>query len=352
MTPAIRVRDLHKDFRLYRQRETSLKSFLVKRRRTVSERFHALDGVSFDVQPGEVLGIIGRNGSGKSTLLKILARILVPDSGTVEIDGRVAALLEVGAGFHPEYTAIENIFLSGAIYGVPQAELARRVDQIIAFADLEQFAENPVKTYSSGMYARLGFAIAVNVDPDVLLIDEVLAVGDQSFAQRCLDRMLEFRDAGKTLVLVTHDLGAVESCCDRAIWLDAGAIRSDDLPHHVVRRYVAAVNEADEARSAAVAGGARVAVHEADAGLPLALERMRFAGADDASREVFHNGEPLRIRVEFTARVAARSPICEVDVLRHDGAPIARLSTRTARHDLGAILPGRGSRSGRWTTSS
>ena len=146
---------------------------------------------------GQALGIFGRNGSGKSTMLKMLARILSPDAGTIAVEGRVAALLEVGAGFHPEYSAIENIFLSGAIYGMSRQELAPRVDDIIAFAELERFADNPVKTYSSGMYARLGFSIAVNVDPDVLLVDEVLAVGDESFRSRCYERMLAFREAGQ-----------------------------------------------------------------------------------------------------------------------------------------------------------
>ena len=247
---AITVEGAKKRYRIYRRRETTLKSTVIRGRRGVYDEFAALDGVSFEIPHGQAVGIVGRNGAGKSTLLKLLARIIEPDAGRIAIDGRVSALLEVGAGFHPEYTAIENIYLSGAIYGIPRSDLAARVDDIIAFAELERFADNPVKTYSSGMFARLGFAIAVNVDPDVLLVDEVLAVGDQSFQARCIDRMLEFRDAGKTLVLVTHDLGAVESFCERAIWIDRGLVREDALPHHVIRAYVADVNEQDEAQSA------------------------------------------------------------------------------------------------------
>ena len=196
---AITVAGVTKTFRIYRQRETTLKETLLNRRRGVYEEFTAVDDVSFEVPTGQALGIFGRNGSGKSTMLKMLARILEPDAGSVEVKGRVAALLEVGAGFHPEYSAIENIFLSGAIYGMSRQDLMPRVDEIIAFAQLERFADNPVKTYSSGMYARLGFSIAVNVDPDVLLVDEVLAVGDESFRSRCYERMLEFREHGKTL---------------------------------------------------------------------------------------------------------------------------------------------------------
>ncbi len=179
--PTIVVDAVRKRFRLYHRRETTLKAALLRRNRAQYEEFWAVDDVSFEVMAGETLGIFGRNGSGKSTMLKMLARILRPDNGTVTVEGRVSALLEVGAGFHPEYTAVENIFLSGAIYGLSKEELRPRVDDIIAFAQLERFANNAVKTYSSGMYARLGFSIAVNVDPDVLLIDEVLAVGDESF---------------------------------------------------------------------------------------------------------------------------------------------------------------------------
>ncbi len=339
---AVAVRDVHKHFRLFTQKETSLKATIVRGRRAVYEEFEALKGVSFDVPTGEVLGIIGRNGSGKSTLLKCMARILEPDAGTIEVTGRIAALLEVGAGFHPEYSAIENIFLSGAIYGVPREDLEGRVDEIIRFAELERFARNPVKTYSSGMYARLGFSIAINVDPDVLLVDEVLAVGDQSFQARCLDRMLEFRDAGKTIILVTHDVGSVESFCDRAIWLNHGEIVIDSLPHHVIRRYVDSVNEADEARARTevAALGPQVAAHEREEDAPLSLTALSFAGADGAEREVFHNGEALTISVHAEATQEVADPVCEIVLERHDGVVVAVSSTRTGALATGRLGPG------------
>jgi ABC-type polysaccharide/polyol phosphate transport system ATPase subunit len=341
---AITVDGAKKRYRIYRRRETTLKSTIIRGRRGVYDEFAALDGVSFEIPHGQAVGIVGRNGAGKSTLLKLLARIIEPDAGSITIDGRVSALLEVGAGFHPEYTAIENIYLSGAIYGISRKELAGRVDEIIAFAELERFADNPVKTYSSGMFARLGFAIAVNVDPDVLLVDEVLAVGDQSFQARCIDRMLEFRNAGKTLVLVTHDLGAVESFCERAIWIDKGLVREDALPHHVIRAYVADVNQQDEAQSrAARERGSEVAPHRpTHESHPVHLTSMSFTSSDGDEREVFHTGEPMRVRISYTAQEAQPDPICEFDIERHDGTLVSSASTRVSGFTLPAIEAGDG----------
>jgi ABC-type polysaccharide/polyol phosphate transport system ATPase subunit len=345
LEPVIRVRDAGKSYRIYRRRETTLKEAMIRRRRGVYEEFAALDGVSFEVPAGEAVGVIGRNGSGKSTLLKLLARILEPDRGSIDVTGRVASLLEVGAGFQPEYTAIENIFLSGAIYGVPRRELERRVDEVIAFAELERFADNPVKTYSSGMYMRLGFSIAVNVDPDILLIDEVLAVGDRPFQARCMDRMLEFREAGKTLILVTHDLGAVESFCDRAIWLDAGHVRSDGEPHDVVRAYVAEVNQDEERRAAQGLHGreAVVRTHEpVSPHIPLQLVAMSFADEAGNEREVFNNGEPLRVRVHYQALTQIPSPVFELEIERHSGERVTTTSTRMADFVVDDLAPGEG----------
>jgi lipopolysaccharide transport system ATP-binding protein len=297
------------------------------------------------VQKGEALGIFGRNGSGKSTMLKMLARILEPDSGSVSIKGRVAALLEVGAGFHPEYSAIENIFLSGAIYGMSRQDLAPRVDEIIAFAQLERFADNPVKTYSSGMYARLGFSIAVNVDPDVLLVDEVLAVGDESFRSRCYERMLAFREIGKTLILVTHDLGAIASFCDRAIWLDEGRVRGEGSPEAITRTYVAEVTAQEELWSAqqAAAGRGLVTFHQPiNDTVPISLSSMSLAAEDGTERDSFHNGEGIRVRIHYVATQPVRSPIVDVALHKHDGTHVTTASTRTGEFDPGDVLEGEG----------
>jgi ABC-type polysaccharide/polyol phosphate transport system ATPase subunit len=343
--PVIRVRDVAKTYKLYRRRETTLKEVILRRRRGVWEAFRALDGVSFEVGAGEAVGIVGRNGSGKSTMLKLLARILEPNRGSVTTHGRVSALLELGAGFHPDYTAIENIYLNGAIYGLSRAWLSKRIDEIIEFAELERFADNPVKTYSSGMYARLGFSIAVNVDPDILLIDEVLAVGDQSFQTRCFDRMLEFRDAGKTLILVTHDLSAVQGFCNRAIWIDGGHIRMDGPPRVVVKSYADEVNAGEELWSAGRTRDRDTAImahRPINPSVPIVLAAMSFSGADDAAREVFHNGEELRIRVHYVAQNPVRSPICEVEIFKQDGTHVTTASTATGALDTGDVLEGEG----------
>src|SRR5947208_11536247 len=186
------------------------------------EKFPALQGVSFAVAAGQTYGIIGRNGSGKSTALKLVAGITKPTSGTVTVRGRISALIELGAGFHPEISGRENVFINGIMLGLTKREIERRFDEIVEFAELKDFIDAPVKTYSSGMYMRLGFAVAIHVDPDVLLVDEVLAVGDEGFTHKCLDKFGEFKRRNKTILLVTHSLGLVERFCDEALWLDAG----------------------------------------------------------------------------------------------------------------------------------
>ena len=191
-------------------------------RRVIAEDFWALRDVSFEVYEGETFGLIGENGSGKSTMLKCLTKILRPDEGTVAVNGKVSALLELGAGFHPELSGRENVFLNGAILGLSQKELRRRFDEIVDFAGVGAFIDEPVKNYSSGMYVRLGFSVAINVDPDVLLVDEVLAVGDEAFQRKCNEKFAELRNQGKTIVLVSHGLGTVQNLCDRVAWFSHG----------------------------------------------------------------------------------------------------------------------------------
>jgi ABC-type polysaccharide/polyol phosphate transport system ATPase subunit len=217
---AIEARDVHKVYRRSHRRKqfATLKSaFLsgsVLRELRSGDLFQALNGVSFDVAAGRTFGIIGRNGSGKSTMLKMIAGIGKPTSGTVTVNGRVSALIELGAGFHPEISGRENVFINGMMLGLSKRDIAKRFDEIVAFAELEDFIDAPVKTYSSGMYMRLGFAVAINVDPDVLLVDEVLAVGDEAFTHKCLDKFAEFRRRGRTVLLVTHSLDLVTKFCD------------------------------------------------------------------------------------------------------------------------------------------
>jgi len=231
------------------------------------ETFPALKGVSFAVPKGITFGIVGRNGSGKSTMLKIVAGITKPTSGTVKVDGRVSALIELGAGFHPEISGRENVFINGIMLGLSKREVMRRFDEIVEFAELEDFIDAPVKTYSSGMYMRLGFAVAIHVDPDVLLIDEVLAVGDEAFTHKCLDKFAEFRRRGKTILLVTHSLSLVERFCDEAMWLDEGRSRGMGDPRRVVSAYITDVEKQEERQMV-----------QADA------RAQALVGAEDASR--------------------------------------------------------------------
>src|SRR6059036_2612544 len=243
MTPAITLTNVTKVYRRYTGRQFStLKSALLQRSLMrdlqPSETFPALTDVSFTVPKGSTYGVIGRNGSGKSTALKLVAGITKPTSGIVRVEGRISALIELGAGFHPEISGRENVFINGIMLGLSKREVARRFDDIVDFAELREFIDAPVKTYSSGMYMRLGFAVAIHVDPDVLLVDEVLAVGDEAFTHKCLDKFAEFKRRGKTILLVTHALDLVHRFCDEALWLNDGNVRAQGDPKRVVDAYL------------------------------------------------------------------------------------------------------------------
>jgi lipopolysaccharide transport system ATP-binding protein len=249
MEPVIKVEGLGKQYTIGTQGSaySTLREVLTKKLRSPlsqrrnkprDQKIWALRDVSFEVNPGEVVGIIGRNGAGKSTLLKILSRITEPTTGRVELCGRVGSLLEVGTGFHPELTGRENIFLNGAILGMARAEIERKFDEIVAFAEIEKFLDTPVKRYSSGMYVRLAFAVAAYLEPEILLVDEVLAVGDASFQRKCLDRMKDVGQHGRTVLFVSHNMPAVTRLCERTILLDEGAILQDDQSHKVVGSYL------------------------------------------------------------------------------------------------------------------
>jgi ABC-2 type transport system ATP-binding protein len=239
---AVSVRNVSKRFRIYHERNDSLKVSLLRGRRASYEEFLAVDDVSFDIRRGETFGIVGQNGSGKSTLLKCLARILRPDSGTIEVTGKVSALLELGAGFHPELSGRENVYLNGSILGLSTRQLDQRFDEIVEFAGLERFIDTPVKNYSSGMYVRLGFSVAINVDPDVLLIDEVLAVGDEEFQRRCTEKFAELQRDGRTIVVVSHGLNQLRGICDRLAWLRNGRLEMVGDAGAVVDTYLGNVH--------------------------------------------------------------------------------------------------------------
>jgi ABC-type polysaccharide/polyol phosphate transport system ATPase subunit len=329
MTPAIELANVTKIYRRYGGRQfATLKSALLQRSilrdLQPSETFPALNDVSFTVPRGSTFGVIGRNGSGKSTALKLVAGITKPTSGTVRVAGRISALIELGAGFHPEISGRENVFINGIMLGLTKREIQNRFDAIVDFAELREFIDAPVKTYSSGMYMRLGFAVAINVDPDVLLVDEVLAVGDEGFTHKCLDKFSEFRRRGKTILLVTHSLNLIERFCDEAVWLDAGRKSADGDPKRVVDAYLTKVEEGEELLLA------QTTARAVEAAQPLATISGEPAPQDPTSdmfqategrwgsREVeitdvafidrggqpshiFHSGDPMSVRLKVRA---------------------------------------------------
>lgn len=234
---AVRVGDVSKKFRLYHERNQTLKSAILRGRTSKHEDFWALKNVSFDVVEGHTHGLIGSNGSGKSTLLKCLAKIYWPTSGSIDYRGRMASLLEVGSGFHLELSGRENIYLNGSILGMSKKEIDRKFDEIVDFSGVEQFLDQPVKNYSSGMYVRLGFSIAIHVDPDILVVDEVLSVGDEGFQRKSFEKFLEFKKRGKTIIMVTHSMQVVEDICDTVTWIEKGKMMATGKAKSVVASY-------------------------------------------------------------------------------------------------------------------
>jgi len=238
---AVRVDGVSKSFRMYHERNQTIKAAIMRGRTSVHEDFWALNDVSFDVPVGSTFGLIGSNGSGKSTLLKCLANIYFPNKGTITHFGKMAAMLEVGSGFHSELSGRDNIFLNGSILGMSRKQIAAKFDEIVDFSGVEQFIDQPVKNYSSGMYVRLGFAIAINVDPDILVVDEVLAVGDAEFQAKCFQKFRDFKVEGKTVILVSHDTSTVRSLCDQAAWINKGSLMAVGEAAPTIQAYIDSV---------------------------------------------------------------------------------------------------------------
>ncbi len=331
--PAIRVVDVTKRYRRIAQshRFLTLKSAFVGRNLfkllRPDEVFTALESVSFEVAHGETFGVIGANGAGKSTLMKIVAGTTRPTEGRVAIDGRISALIELGAGFHPEISGRENVYINGIMLGLSRREIAERFEEIVAFAELEEFIDTPVKNYSSGMYMRLGFSVAIHVDPDILVIDEVLAVGDEAFVHKCLDKIGGFKRRGKTILLVTHGMETIRQLCDRAAWINHGTVAAIGDPVRVVDQYldwVAAQEEseitrAERKRIAATVPGDNPLAD--DAGIPeqadasveapyesgrwgsgeVQIEQVRFLDAGDDAGHVFSTGDAMTIEIAYRA---------------------------------------------------
>ena len=235
----ISVKNVEKSFKIYSDKGHTLKErLLFFKQRNSYTRHEVLKGVTLEIEKGEVIGLVGHNGCGKSTLLKLITKIIYPDKGKIEINGKISSLLELGAGFHPDMTGRENIYINASIFGLTKKEIDTRLNSIIEFSELEEFIDSPVRTYSSGMYMRLAFSVAINVDADILLIDEILAVGDARFQAKCFNKMLELKKRGITIVIVSHDLGSIERLCNRAIWIENGKIRDEGIPHDIVAEYL------------------------------------------------------------------------------------------------------------------
>ena len=341
---AVRVSDVTKVYQRYAHRKQfrTLKSALLTGSLIddlkPEETFSALSGVTFNVWEGSTFAIIGRNGSGKSSLLKVLAGITKPTSGEVEVKGRISALIELGAGFHPEITGRENVFINGIMLGLSKREITERFSEIVAFAELEEFIDAPVKTYSSGMYMRLGFAVAIHVNPDVLIIDEVLAVGDQEFVHKCLDKISEFRRRGKTILLVTHSLGLVEKLADEALWLDQGKIQVRGDPKKVVDAYLAQVTSFEEgamaaAEEQAVAEFAEPQQESGDSekeessarekgrwgSREVEISEAALIGENGQPRHVFDTGESVSIRLKIKGSGTIKDFVFGVGIFNADG---------------------------------
>jgi len=316
----VRVDHLSKRFRLYHERHQSLKQSLLRFRRAAYEDFWALRDISFDIQRGETFGVIGHNGSGKSTLLKCLTSILQPDEGSVSVKGTISALLELGAGFHPELSGRENVYLNAAIIGVPRRQIDARFDEIVEFSGLEQFIDTPVKNYSSGMFVRLGFAVAINVDPDVLIIDEVLAVGDAEFQAKCADKMAQIRERGTTIVLVTHSMDDVVRVCERAAWIDHGHLRMVGAPLEITDAYLATTHEGS---GVAYQHGARWGTGEVQ------IESLTLLDGDGQPAEFAQSGRPHAIRIRLNAEHPVFGPEVRVSFLDQHGVLVSEVSTRS-----------------------
>lgn len=312
---------------------------------------HAIRDLTLRIPKGASVGLIGRNGSGKSTFLKLVTGIYKPDVGRISVHGRVSALIELGAGFHPDFTGRENLMLAGVMHGLSREEVLRRFDEIVRFAELEHVIDDPVRTYSSGMFMRLGFSIAIHTDPDILLVDEVLAVGDAGFVAKCKDRIAELRKDGKTLVLVTHDLDAVERWCDEVVWLDNGEVKDRGFPRRVIdayRQFIERGEEADILREEQS--------HIADTPLPVssgaeALQSARWGSREveitgvelcdeqGSPKRVFHPDDSMRIKVSYTIHAAQDEVVFGVGINRADGLVVFGTNTHIERVALAGLTP-------------
>lgn len=359
---AIEVRNIRKSFKVYLDRSDNIKDFVIHGKRRRYENRQVLKGISFDVKKGEAIGLIGHNGCGKSTTLKLLSRIMYPDSGTIEMKGRVSSLIELGAGFHPDMSGRENIYINASIFGLSKKEIDKRVEDIIAFSELEEYIDNPVRTYSSGMYMRLAFAVAINVDAEILLVDEILAVGDIAFQAKCFNKLKEIKAQGTTIVIVSHSLGQIEQICERSIWIHDGLIREEGEPRMVHPSYLdfmgrkremiaekeaarqdnkekkAETTEKDRAEHSEtkkeeikenVSNTEEITTEKTRWGNGKAkIKSVKIMDSSRKEKRIFRSGEDILFRYEYEVDSVVKDAVFGIGIFRNDGVDCFGTNTR------------------------
>lgn len=349
-TPAaISIDDVSKKFVMRADRAASIKEAFLRRGKSQTKDFWALKNVSFDIPKGSFYGIIGHNGSGKSTLLRLTAGIHKPTSGTITTDGQISALLELGSGFHPDLTGRENVFLNGAMLGLPRKQMAKAIDEITEFSGIGDFIDAPVKVYSSGMHVRLGFAIAVHVEPEILLVDEVLAVGDEAFQRKCFDHIYALRRKGTTIVLVSHDAGTMESLCDEVAWLDHGELQAVGEASPTIESYLGRVNEQENKRLVKEAEdeaelAEKIEIVDADrrGSGEIRVTSVDYLDLDGTSRQSATSGDPLVIRLNYEAAATVIHPVFGIGIYHENGTHLSGPNNRLADVEQPVIEKGQG----------
>ena len=331
----ISVKNVKKMFRVYRDRGNTLKDRVLFAARRKYDEHWVLNGVSFEVKRGEAIGLIGQNGCGKSTTLKMLTKILYPDEGTIEMNGRVSSLIELGAGFHPDLSGRENIYTNASIFGLSRKEIDERLEDIIAFSELEAFIDDPVRTYSSGMYMRLAFAVAINVDADILLIDEILAVGDAAFQAKCFRKLQEIKGRGTTIVIVSHAMSQLELICDRSIWIADGLVKMEGKPRDVHPRYMewmSRKNQQEEKKEDERENG-EASETDSEGNLKrwgsgeARMTGVKVIGADGTEKADFSPWDPFTIHIDYTAKKPLEDAVIGLAVYRSDGTLVYGTNT-------------------------
>lgn len=328
---AIEVRNVTKSFKVYLDKGAQLKERLLFRKRSRYEERKVLRGISFDVKKGEAIGLIGHNGCGKSTTLKLLTRIMYPDEGTIKLKGRVSSLIELGAGFHPDMSGRENIYTNAAIFGLTKKEIDARIKDIVDFSELAEFIDNPVRTYSSGMYMRLAFSVAINVDADVLLIDEILAVGDANFQTKCFNKLKEIKAQGATIVIVSHALGQIEQICDRAIWIHEGLIKAEGPPKEIDLEYLDYMSRKMQEKNKSESDAEEVSEEETGkrwGSGEVRIKKVRSFAADGSEQKTFRTGEDIRLSIDYTVKKPVKDAVFGFGVFDMNGIQCYGTNTR------------------------